>query len=43
VQVKAWVEPTFRKRLKALAVELDMTMESLVIQQLEALLKQHGK
>lgn len=43
VQIKAWVEPSFRKRLKALAVETDTPMETLVIQQLEALLRRHGK
>ena len=43
VQVKAWVSPELRKRLKALAVELETPVEALIIQQLEALLKKHGK
>jgi hypothetical protein len=43
VQVKAWVEPEFRKQLKSLALELDTSLEALVIQQLEALLRKHGK
>jgi hypothetical protein len=43
VQLKAWVEPSLRKRLKALAVELDTPMEALMIEQLETLLKKHGK
>jgi hypothetical protein len=43
VQVKAWVEPEFRARLKALAIQLDTPMEALVIAQLEALLRKHGR
>jgi hypothetical protein len=41
--VKAWVEPEFRARLKALAIQLDTPMEALVIAQLEALLRKHGR
>lgn len=43
VQVKAWVEPEFRARLKALAIQLDTPMEALVIEQLETLLRKHGR
>lgn len=43
VQVKAWVEPELRSRLKALAIQLDTPMEALLIEQLEQLLRKHGK
>jgi len=43
VQVKAWVAPELRKRLKTLALELEIPVEALIVQQLEALLKKHGK
>lgn len=43
VQVKAWVEPELRSRLKALAIQLDKPMETLLIEQLEMLLRKHGK
>lgn len=43
VQIKAWVTPQFRKQVKGLALDLDTTVEALVIEQLEALLKRHGQ
>lgn len=41
VQIKAWVEPVLRKRLKGLALKLDTSVEDLIIMQVEALLHEH--
>jgi len=41
VQIKAWVEPALRKRVKGLALKLDTSVEDLIITQLEALLCEH--
>lgn len=41
VQIKAWVEPSLRKRVKGLALKLDTSVEDLIITQLEALLHEH--